>query len=69
MFSKNFVKTLMFPSSLTINPPKFSPSLFSLFTQRAYARDPAGPGTHQRRGEVQASAEQVMMAFCDGVGH
>ena len=59
MFSKNFVKTLMFPSSLTINPQNLSPSLFSLSFQRAYPGDAAGPGPHQRRGEVQAVAEQV----------
>ena len=60
MFSKNFVKTLMFPSSLTINPQNLSPSLFSRSFQRAHPGDAAGPGPHQRRGEVQAAAEQVM---------
>ena len=60
MFSKNFVKTLMFPSSLTINPQNLSPSLFSRSFQRAYPGDAAGPRPHQRRGEVQAAAEQVM---------
>ena len=60
MFSKNFVKTLMFPSSLTINPQNLSPSLFSLSFQRAHPGDAASPGPHQRRGEVQAAAEQVI---------
>ena len=50
----------MFPSSLTINPQNLSPSLLYFPSlQRAHSGDAAGPGPHQRRGEVQTAPEQV----------